>query len=80
MKASLYNTCYGINTNIDGMPIESFSKQELIDIWSKMVNKKATKEVILNQINDIIENFGEETCSNICDECGNWNYDMEFYF
>lgn len=80
MKAKLSSTCYGTNTQIDGVPIDNLSKKELIEIWSKMVNRRATKDVIIDQINNIIENFGEETYFGICDQCGDWNYDMECDF
>jgi len=76
MKLKVYEGCYSRGYSIDDVNNDNLSRAKKIQLIRKLLIKANN-----SQLDDIIHNYSQEIGtsieyeSNICEQCGNWNYD-----
>lgn len=71
------NGCFGASTTINGVAIEKISKDSLVDIYNRLVYELECSDELISHIESLVDIFGTQNDITICDECGNWTYNVE---
>ena len=75
MELKIWESCYSRGYKLDNVSNEELSKAKKIQLIRKMLINATTE-----QLDYLIQDYGQELCksinydSDICDQCGNWNY------